>query len=177
MASIEKRNGSYRITVSNGFDCNGKRIKEITTFTPAPGLTPKQEEKALQKFVMEFEDKVKNGTLYSGDKITLSQFAQKWLTEYAKLNLREKTYQEYVRLLNSQILPLMGHLKIGKITPLHIEEFKSRLLSDGIREDGKSGGYSSATATRYYAVLSKMLSCAASWNLISYNPCRNAHVR
>ena len=40
MASIRERNGSYQITVSCGYDINGKKILETTTFTPDPCLTP-----------------------------------------------------------------------------------------------------------------------------------------
>lgn len=34
MASIRKRNGSYQITVSCGYDIHGKKLLETTTFTP-----------------------------------------------------------------------------------------------------------------------------------------------
>ena len=47
--NIEKRNESYRIVVSCGFEGN-KRIKRTSTFTPPKGLTPKQEQKAVLEF-------------------------------------------------------------------------------------------------------------------------------
>ena len=50
MASIQERNGSYQIKVSNGRDLNGKQIIETATFTPDPNKTKKQNEKALKKF-------------------------------------------------------------------------------------------------------------------------------
>lgn len=39
MANIEKRGDSYRITVSAGYDINGKQIKKYMTFKPADGMT------------------------------------------------------------------------------------------------------------------------------------------
>ncbi len=43
MATIEKITGktdsSYRITVSGGFDTQGKRIRHRTTYKPTPGMT------------------------------------------------------------------------------------------------------------------------------------------
>ena len=75
MASIRKRNGSYQITVSCGYDIRGKKLLETTTFTPDPCLTPKKQEKAVQDFAMEFEAKVRNGILLSGRKITLQEYA------------------------------------------------------------------------------------------------------
>ena len=86
MASIEKRitkkGISYTITVSNGYDVSGKKIREKTTYKPDVTLTPKQQEKALQTFVFEFEQRVKQGRYLSGEKITFKEFAIKWLEEY-----------------------------------------------------------------------------------------------
>ena len=46
MASIRKIEGkkgiSYKIEVSNGYDVNGKKIRETTTFVPDPSMTKKQ---------------------------------------------------------------------------------------------------------------------------------------
>lgn len=61
MASIRKRNGSYQITVSRGYDIYGKKLLETITYTPDPSLTPKKQEKAVQEFAVEFESKVRNG--------------------------------------------------------------------------------------------------------------------
>ena len=59
MATIEKiqnKNGAtYRITVSAGFDSSGKRIRHRTTYKPAPGMTAKQINKAVQRAAADFE--------------------------------------------------------------------------------------------------------------------------
>ena len=57
MASIQKRGNSYRIRVSNGRDSSGKQLMETITFTPDPTKTEKQNQKALEIFVMEFEQR------------------------------------------------------------------------------------------------------------------------
>ena len=54
MANIEKRINkqgkvtSYRISVTEGVDRNGNPIRRRMTWTPEPGMTEKQIEKALQ---------------------------------------------------------------------------------------------------------------------------------
>lgn len=50
MASIRERNGTYQITVSCGYNVEGKKIRETVTFTPPADLTPKKKEKAVQDF-------------------------------------------------------------------------------------------------------------------------------
>lgn len=171
MASIKKRNGSYTITVSAGRDYAGKQIRHYTTYTPSPKLTERQEKKELDRIVFEFEEKVRCGRLYEGDKMTLAYFSRIWLEEYAKPNLRQRTYESYQKIIERIILPHLGHVKMSLLTPLHIEEFKNKMRIDGIRADGKSGGYSPSAAMRYFAILSSMLSTAVRWNMIDENPC------
>lgn len=76
MATVEKRGTNYRITVSNGYDTSGKQIREKTTFTPDPTMTPKQQQNALEKFVFDFEERVRNGKFLKGEKITLKDFTE-----------------------------------------------------------------------------------------------------
>ena len=74
MASIRKRGNTYQITVSNGRDSFGKQIIETATFTPDPERTEKQNQKALEKFIFEFEEKVKSGKYLQGEKLTFQDF-------------------------------------------------------------------------------------------------------
>lgn len=171
MASIRKRGNSYQITVSNGYDINGKKILETTTYTPDTSKTPKQQEKALQEFVSNFEKKVKDGLVLKGDKLTLQEYSDKWLKEYASKNLAKTTYENYVQNLQLRILPALGHIKLSEIKPLHLQSFYNNLLEDGVRSDKKKGGLSAATIKKTHAVLSSMLKTAVQWQLIMNNPC------
>lgn len=115
MASIRERNGSYQITVSCGYDINGKKIIETATFTPDSSLTPKKREKAVRDFAQRFESRVKNGIAMDGRKITLKEFADRWIEDYAKINLQPETVRKYVQELTDKILPVLGHLKLSEL--------------------------------------------------------------
>ena len=93
MASIRKRKNAYQITVSNGRRPDGTQIIETATFTPDPNKTEKQNQKALEKFVFEFEEKVKSGKYLDGEKITFQAFTEIWLSDYAELHLVATTLQ------------------------------------------------------------------------------------
>ena len=80
MASIQNRNGHFQVTVSRGYDVNGKKIRETRTFTPDPARTPKQQERDLQQFVREFEDEIESGISQDGRKITFKAFSERWLS-------------------------------------------------------------------------------------------------
>ena len=85
------RNGTYQITVSCGYDVKGKKLLETTTFTPDPAMSPKKQEKAAKEFAVLFEQRVKNGLAMDGRKLTLEEFANRWLSEYAEINLQPGT--------------------------------------------------------------------------------------
>ncbi len=172
MASIVKRGNTYRITVSLGRHTDGTQIRETTTFTPDPKKTEKQNEKALSEFVYHFEQKVKNGYI-SGEKITLEEFTQNWLKEYAEQELEESTLVSYKIYLEQTILPALGHIKLSELRPLVTKKFFNSLREDGARKDGKAGGYSEGTIKRMRVILSSILSSAVEWEYIASNPCYN----
>lgn len=172
MATIVKRGSSYRIMVPNGYDIYGKKIMETTTFKPDKDMTEKQIKKAVEKFAFEFEDRVKNGKLLKGNKMTFHEYSNKWLTEYASNNLAMTTIEGYKTFINQILLPAFGHLKLTEISPLHLQMFYNNLLEDGVRSDNQKGGYSKGSIKKISAILSSMLNTAVQWQLIENNPCQ-----
>ena len=171
MASIRERNGSYQITVSCGRDITGKKLRETVTFTPDPTLTPKKREKAVEEFARDFEQKVKNGAAMDGRKVTLKEFADRWIAEYAAQNLQPATVTAYRSELDQKILPALGHLKLSELKPHNINAFFVAMAQDGARKDGKSGGYSKGTIVKTRNVISSVLRTATEWEIIDRNPC------
>lgn len=169
MASIRKRGNSYQITVSNGRDIYDNQILERITWKPDPNKTEKQNQKALERFAMEFEDKVKNGKYLDGEKLNFKDFTERWFSEYAALQLEPTTVDVYRMLLNKHILPVLGHLKLAKVQPNHLNKFYNDMLIS--RKDGKPGGYSPTTIKRCHAVTSSIFSTAVHWNIVTENPC------
>lgn len=59
---IDGKNGpSFKITVTQGRDMNGKQVRHYKTWTPAPGMTERQMQKAVQKAAIEFEQSIELG--------------------------------------------------------------------------------------------------------------------
>ena len=61
MANITKRNDSYLIRVSCGYNANGKQIVHSMTWKPDKKYTPKQLEKELQRQAALFEEECRQG--------------------------------------------------------------------------------------------------------------------
>ena len=170
MASIKERNGSYQITVSCGRDIYGKKLIETTTYTPDPALTPKKKQKAVEEFARQFEADIKNGIAMDGRKVSLKDFTDRWITEYAAQKLQPGTVEKYSAELNDKVLPVLGHLKLTELRPATLNAFFVSMTKDGSRRDGKPGGYSRATIKKTQDVLSSVLRTAVDWELIEKNP-------
>lgn len=131
MATIEKRGGSYRITVSCGLNINGKNIRKRMTWTPRKGMTDKQIEKELARQAILFEEQVKCGTASMDDNIRFSAFSEKFMS-YARSNLKKHTVSRYERQL-VRINQGIGHIKLKDLRPAHIAAFISNLQECGVK--------------------------------------------
>ena len=136
MGQIEKRGeNTYRLVVSCGFDSQSKRQKKYKTIKLTPNLTQKQIQLELAVQLDKFEKEVQKGTYLDGN-ITLGEFTEKWLKDYAEPNLKPKTLANYKHLLQ-RILISLGHKKLDSIQPTHLIEFYKNLAESGIRNDYK----------------------------------------
>jgi Site-specific recombinase XerD len=135
MATIRKRNDSYIIRVSCGYDSKGKQIEKYMTWKPSAGMTQKQVDKELERQKVLFEEKCLNGSVLNSS-IKFADFAEYWLTEYADKQLRPTTVDGY-KLMLKRIIPAIGHIRLDKIQPKHLMEFYNNLQEGGIREDKK----------------------------------------
>lgn len=131
MATIEKRGNSYRIIVSNGYDVNGKQIREKMTWTPDPGMTKRQIEKALNREATLFEERVRHQVTQNGN-IRLVDFTEIFLNQYARPNLKKKTAFSYAEKME-RVNQALGHIKLKDLKPGHIAAFYSNLQEEGMR--------------------------------------------
>lgn len=76
----------------------------------------------------QFEMKVKlEDGLFSETSLTFAQAAQQWLDHHSAVNKAPSSFASDKRLLSKDILPVLGSLKLRKITARHIEEVIANL--------------------------------------------------
>ena len=135
MASITKRGNTYTIRVSLGYDGKGRQLQKFKTWKPPEGMTEKQIKKELDRQKVIFEEQCRSGQYMDGN-IKFSDFAEYWLNEYAKKQLRPKTVSGYIGLLE-RINSGIGHIRLDRLQPNHLMEFYNNLQEQGIRQDIK----------------------------------------
>lgn len=168
--SIEKREkNSYRLTVSEGFDLNGKPMIHRKTVHG----TKKDAEVELAKFVTE----VQNGLVIDGKSLKFYEFTEIWKRDYGSKELAPSTYKRYCRMLETRLLPYFGHFYINKIKPTDIMKFYDLLEKDTqlVRKKGNNGSktkkpLSGKTILEHHRLLRAMLHKAVYCQLIVANP-------
>lgn len=169
--SIEKRGkNSYRLIVCHGFNLDGKPIRHTKTVHG----TKAQAKIELAKFVAEVEQ----GTVIEGKSITFKEFTEIWKRDYGSKELAPSTYRRYLGMLESRILPYLGHFKLDKIKPTDIMKFYDMLDKDTqIKRVKCNNGYrtlkplSQKTILEHHRLIRAMLHRAVYWQLLFSNPC------
>ena len=134
MATVTKRGDSYRIKVSCGYDVNGKQVVQTKIWKPEPDMTARQIKKELDRQCVMFEEECKKGQVVAT--IKFENFAEQWFEEYAKINLRNTSF-ERMKPLTARVYPAIGHLRLDKITGRHIQQFINDLINSTSERTGR----------------------------------------
>jgi len=163
-----------RLTVSDGVDAKGKRIRHNKTFHGSFAEAKRELAKMLAT------ERPRAAT--AGGDMTVAEWAEVWGEEHIDRNLAPKTRQNYRRMLDTRILRGLGHIPLASLTPDHIEQFYRALDKEGIRLDRRGGEkyadstarLSAATQAKCRRILGTMLQAAVYRRLIPHNPAKEA---
>lgn len=123
---------SYGIKVYRGRSSDGKQLKPYTaTYKVDPGKTEKQNLKALDKFVFEFEQRCSCG-IVADNRQTFEEYA-KYVIELKKASgMKNSTISWYEDILQI-VTPHIGHMKLNEIRPQHLNKLYIELSKDNNR--------------------------------------------
>jgi integrase len=141
---------SYTVRVDLGLDpVTGKRRQRAETFR-----TKDEAETALAKWVAE----IAQGTAVDAAKITVAEYLTvHWLPTLTK---RSSTLRRYRDLLEKHAIPIIGGVKLAKLSPLQVQDlYQSRL----------DVGLSPTTVNMLHNVLHKALKQAVRWGVLPRN--------
>ena len=172
MANIRKRGNTYQIRVSCGYNSKGEQVSQSMSWRPPDGMTARQAEKEAQKQAILFEERCLRGQVTAD--IKFEEFAEQWFEEYARLNLRNTSF-ERMRQTTQRVYPAFGHLRLDRITGRMIQQFINDLALNGKNmQTGKP--LSRKTAVHHLSFISDVFSYAVRMDIVSDNPCRKVYV-
>ncbi|MGV9534707.1 tyrosine-type recombinase/integrase [Streptosporangium sandarakinum] len=95
-------------------------------------------------------------------KVLLADYSEAWIRE--RPNLRPKTIEGYTWLRKRHIVPDLGGVQVGKLTPQMIRAWRAGLLANGV---------SVSVAAKAYRLLRAILTTAVEEDkMLARNPCR-----
>lgn len=165
MASIkELEKGKYRVFICNGFKPD-RRVNRTSKVIEARSLADAKKQAAALEV-----DFKRGQQVQFAHAPTFNDLVEMW-RELKKDKKEYKTQERYENFLTGFMVPYFGNMKLREIKALDIEKYLNNLTKDGVRLDGKKGGYSEKTIHHHYMFIQYLLNLAFKWDLIEYNPC------
>ena len=165
MASIKKINTrKYKITVSNGYRPDGRKISRAKTITVPQSVGGRGIEQYVAHEAEEFERTVKSGYCEDAE-MKFEEYALRWLDRQTKY--APSTLASYRRMLE-RTYPYIGAIKLNRLRPVALENMMVELRKRKCR--GKV--IQEKTVQKYLTVVSAVLSDAKRNEIIEKNPAR-----
>ena len=151
--SISKRkDGRWEGNVNLGFDAEGRR-RRIRFCT----RTRKEAQERLSELL---QQQTKGTIVAVPENLTVGDYLQRWLRDYAATGVRPKTYHSYSQLARLHLVPSLGAIPLAHLQPLHLQSLYAAKLKAGL----------SPRSVRYlHAILHKALDHAVRWELAARN--------
>lgn len=163
-------NGRFRVIISDGYKRNGQRNRVSKTITASNMKDAQKQAKVMEGDVIsgkEVKKKTDENQVH-----TFSEVVNRWRSLIESDDYAKKTLLRYNGILKDSIIPYFGDMKIEDITFEVVKEYMTTLDADGIRLDGKKGGYSIQTKLHHRRLIIMLLNQAVSYNWIHENPYR-----
>jgi integrase len=151
---IRKRSkDSYTITISLGKDADtGKYKYHYETVTGTREMAKRRRAELIHE--------LDSGTFIKPAKVTLAEYLERWLTDYAKPNLSPRGFERYESIVRVYLIPNLGNITLTQLKSEHIQKHYSSMLSKGL---------SNLTVRYHHTVIHKALQTAIKWGLLNRN--------
>lgn len=166
----QKSNGSWEARYTAGRDPGtGKQIQK--------SIYGKTQDEVRRK-LLEITKDIDDGIYTDSRSMTVGAWLDLWVDEYT-INLKDTTLRSYKDHIRLHIKPGLGAVKMNKLSPIMIQKFYNKLLTDGRCfaegrkiDDDTPKGLSPKTVKNIHNVLHKALKQATKppHSLIKYNP-------
>lgn len=114
------------------------------------------------KLLKKLQRDLEQGSLVTGPKQAIKQYLEYWLEDVHKSSIKVSTYVKYRKVINSYIIPGLGHLTLEKLTPQQVKSLYNKKEKDGLEPK---------TIHSIHGVLHKALDNAVAWSLVARNVC------
>ncbi len=145
---------------------NGKEYQYWEGRTTVDGeqksVSAKTQAECLQK-MKDLQRQAEEGTYTRPSKLTLSQWLDIWLTDYCT-NVKPRTIEKYQSIVENQIKPSLGKIKLTKLSKMDVQKFCNNLRN---KRTGKP--LAPKTIKDIHGTLHKALQVAVKFDMLKIN--------
>jgi integrase len=120
------------------------------------GKTRAEVAKKLAKALSDRE----GGLVFDDKGLTVKEYLERWLKDSVRGTVKQRTLENYEYAVQLHLVPMLGHLKLKALTPMHVQSLYSSKLDSGL---------SVRTVRLVHATLHKALKQAVRWGLVPRN--------
>lgn len=151
--TFRKRGSTWYYQVELGRDPEtGKRVQK----SKGGFKTKKEAEAACADIISKFE----KGEYHVPKRMTVEQFLNLWLRDYAKRKMRASSYSIRELLVQKRIVPAIGNIELEKLNPVDINKFYGKLQDENL---------SSSYIHSIHSLLRSALKKAIQWQITNRN--------
>jgi integrase len=132
---------------------------QIATGRKTRYIYGKRREEVREKLTKAIADR-DGGFILDSENMSVGEYLKRWLNDSVRGSVRASTHASYERQVARYIIPAIGRIKIGKLTPAHVQHLYREMQDRGL---------SARTVQYTHAVLHRALKQAKRWGIVNRN--------
>lgn len=172
--NLENRgNGSWRVTISDGYAPDGSKIRFRRTIKVDPAKSELSQRRDVEKQAAMLEADYRRKLLLAGNRLPLCALYEEYMENYVRRKgLKLSTKRQYRDLFEGRILPALGKIPVQDLTKRDVNRFYSQLAAaPALTRRSKTGKLSGTMQHKYHTALHTLLAYAVRAGYIAVNPC------
>jgi integrase len=149
----KKGQHSWQITLDIGNGSDGKRRRVYETVKGGK----KDAQRRLHELIVGLE----KGVYTPPGRLTVAEQLRSWLEGYVKTNCSERTLDGYQSIIETHLIPALGHVQLKHLHPQAIQNYYGKVCKQ----------LSARTVHHHHRVLSQALKWAVRQGYLGRNPC------
>lgn len=142
-------------------EAQNRWVAEMTLPSGKKKRKYEKNQKAARDWLLKQREDVNKGFTVKDDRISVSDYFERFLDDVVTHTLKPKTVSSYKYLIKTHIIPEIGPLRLIELRPDHLQALYSRKLEAGL---------SKRTVQYIHAVIRRALNQAVKWGLLYRNP-------
>ena len=166
----------YRFRACMGRDDQGKQIWRTKPVDRPEGLTPKKEEKEVQRQADQWEAEeketfAKTQTKHDKTKITLAEFvSEHWWKDHVMDGSHTPSSISFYKYMSDDVVEYFGNTKLNQLDAESVKRYIKFLNTEARTKTGEP--YSATTIVRHYQSLRNILNYALRFGYMKDDPCK-----